>query len=268
MLSLRECNPPLREGNYHTNLRGQHLNTMNNLVEKKRARAALAKRLSAYASAGVVATVGGVEVTEAAVVDSAATVTVASIGDSVDVDIDGDGVDDFNFSVVNSFNGANNGGFAQSTFFIFNGLNGNRIGVDGGTADATYNNVNNYLVGFVDSGPVLFSNVNSANVFGPGDATDTSGVMFIRYPGPGGLVYGPGGVFGLEFDIGGEIHFGGAELVSISNDTPREVAFAFQYEDIAGVAYGATVPIPEPSGLALLAIGATGLAHRRRRKED
>lgn len=215
----------------------------------------IAKKMAIYAAAGTTVSVGGLSMAEADVMNSATSVTVGTIGESVDFDVDGDGTNDFNISVTSSFNGANAGGTFPSTFFTVTGLGSNLVGLNTGTA-ATINAVNQYLVGFVGS----FASVGTAGVFGAGDATESAAVMFIRYPGTGGDTYGFGGVFGLQFDIGGQTHFGGMRLDPNINGTQH--TFNFQWETTANLAYGA---VPEPSSLSLFAMGAAGLAYRRRR---
>ena len=174
-------------------------------------------------------TLGGVNMADAQIIcDSAASVTANAQGESFDFDVDGDGVDDFNISVAGTFNGA---GFPSvSSFFVISGLGSNLVGADSGTA--TYNGVNNYL--------------------GVGAASTSAGVMFIRYPGAGGLFYGAGGPFGLQFDIGGVSHVGFADLTSINSD--NSATFNFQWEKV-----------PEPSSLGLLAMGGLGLLARRKK---
>ena len=68
---------------------------------------------------------------------------------------------------------------------------------------------------------------------------------------------------GIRFTLGGSTHFGWAQVTRISAE---EITLqAFGYNDVAGEAAIAN-PVPEPSGLALLAAGAAGLAVWRRRK--
>ena len=72
------------------------------------------------------------------------------------------------------------------------------------------------------------------------------------------------GFLGVRFDIGGDIHYGWAEL-SFSSGTHSVLQWA--YEDQAGVSIAAGT-VPEPSHAALLlGAGAAGVAAYRRRKK-
>jgi hypothetical protein len=74
------------------------------------------------------------------------------------------------------------------------------------------------------------------------------------------------GYLGLQFEISGETHYGWAEISS--NATSLSLK-SFGYNttaDEAATPNLAVNQIPEPSSLALLALGATGLMRRRRQK--
>lgn len=73
------------------------------------------------------------------------------------------------------------------------------------------------------------------------------------------------GYLGIQFEIGGETHYGWAEVLNSAGEVTLK---SFGYNttaDTAAVPNLAT-QVPEPSSLALLALGATGLMRRRRQK--
>ncbi|MEZ7968467.1 MAG: PEP-CTERM sorting domain-containing protein [Rubritalea sp.] len=81
------------------------------------------------------------------------------------------------------------------------------------------------------------------------------------------LSVGETAFFGLTFDLGGNTHYGWAQ---ISNSAPNKyVLHGFGYNDQAdasSVTSDTVDAVPDPSSLALLALGATGLMRRRRQK--
>lgn len=74
----------------------------------------------------------------------------------------------------------------------------------------------------------------------------------------------PGGFYGFRFQDGAAaVRYGWAEIIRGSTTTTAGTIVRYAYEDSgAGIAAGA---VPTPGTLALLALGAVGLAGRRRR---
>jgi hypothetical protein len=157
---------------------------------------------------------------------------------SVFVDLDGDGTDDFDVSAQSFFAGPFSVGQVLINAFGTNGVTGVSEGtaIDGSLAYSTpYTVVSSaFKVGFPPDGP------KTASV-----------------------------VAGLKFDIDGATHYGWMRVSGYANgDIPeaRAILHDFAYEDIADAAVIAPAAVPEPSSLALFALGAAGVAALKRRR--
>ncbi len=188
---------------------------------------------------------------------------LASNGDdfTVDIDIDGDGTNDTRLGVFLNAIG-------------MTGFPGNAV-----LADSTNGALSYYVVGF-QNGDTVDANNDAAG-----------GGVNLAFVTPYVALYGgyryqihhtqDGDWIGVQFDIGGNTHFGAIQIKEFdglgsldqtgdndpngpgdfSLDPVRVTLGAMIWEDQAG----ATLVIPEPASLAVLAMGAGAMGLRRRR---
>lgn len=162
-------------------------------------------------------------------------------------DIDGDSVDDYSLDL---FGGTD-------AYAYWNILGSNQVVTSGSDVDA--------LTGGVVVGPG--QNYGSGGKLAKAKASGSTGGQW-----PSNLV-DPRFV-GLQFLIGGQTHYGWAR-VGVDVDGPAGVAqgvvYDWAYDDTPGAAITTpgTASVPEPSSLALFALGAAGVAAlKRRRRQD
>lgn len=83
-----------------------------------------------------------------------------------------------------------------------------------------------------------------------------------------GFAEGQTGFVGVKFEISGSTHYGWAQLTR-DDSSDNYILHGFGYNDTAGAGSQTSDTVdlvPEPSSIALLALGATGLMRRRRQK--
>lgn len=85
-----------------------------------------------------------------------------------------------------------------------------------------------------------------------------------------GSMYNSEGYFGFEFKRGASTFFGWAELAAFTNENVAEIdLISYAYDNTPGtpITTGAQAsPTPEPSAIALFALGAAGICALRRRR--
>ncbi len=207
-------------------------------------------RLFAYALAGGAALASATPANAAVIHYGGPTLDTA--GSSFNLDLDGDLTTDFTFQ----------SGAGDSTAMIEAFVNFPAGGV---TGPLTLGTPVNATTTFATSSPYKLA---KAFVDSAGVVTSSSGPYAIA----------PNQYMGLTFDIGGVAHYGWARLELYGTGTPeangllaqgqldiRLMEYAYETNNRGAIAAGQTA-VPEPSTLALFALGAAGIAAMRRRK--
>jgi len=223
----------------------------------------VAEKLALLAGSGA-AIAAAPATSEAAIVMSttAPIATMAGFDNTNNWDVDGDGTVDF--ALINIFSI-----FSTSTttsfFFDFDDRNGGRLVAPAGAALRG--------ISLLPADEIIGAGLDSAYQFHAAAQTSNS-IAYMAYgtsinigsdAAAGGWSLGDTGFFGFRFtNTSGGTHFGWGELTINADASGFSVNRAY-YNDVAGesIAVGA---IPEPSSVALLALGAAGLATWRRRK--
>ena len=196
-------------------------------------------KLAAYAMAGGVASLALPVTANASVIYFAGpALSITGVGSSTQLDLNGDSLNDFTFS----------------------------IGQSGALTSMTVTPLGTSHV--ADSG-------GYAALYAPGDLIDAS-ASFVGTPrdlatykaGPGYAGNWPNdgtpGYLGLSFDLSGETYYGWAQVGTNFSSTTLSV-YDWAYNDTP--ATGLDAGVPEPSTLGLFCLGAAGVLALRRRKQ-
>ena len=244
----------------------------------------LDQKMGAYSAAAAAALLAGGASAQAGLVKTDVNIVLTGPSSSHSIDLDNYGGIDVTINLNTSNFSTNNGPFTfTSGGYAYGGFMSNRgtmnslwataLGiVGGGSADALGASVNvgannvgsgSQLLGykFASFGQSSFwygTHTSASNV------TRTFSTQFGPYSGStlqGNFLGQSGKYLGVSFLIEGETHYGWVQI-DVNDDATQATINGYAYQDIAGT--GAHTP--EPGSLALLALGAAGIAARRRRK--
>lgn len=225
------------------------------------------KRWLGYAAAGAagVGMLATVQPAKADIIYTSAHTTIAP-GTSFSLDLNHDGITDFrltNAGGFSCFSKACSEWWSRGSMKIYGARAGNGI-VGGPNASVLARGAP------IGPGQAFYNNRTLGELLGRFSSAPGS------FAGWGYWGWGPGGTtgyLGLEFQIGGQTHYGWAALtVSFEGEKGvgpyYELLTGYAYDTVAGqsIDAGQTSSTPEPGSLGLLALGSLGLGFWRRRK--
>lgn len=231
-------------------------------MSKPSSSSSLKKRLAMYTSAAGASMVAGGAMAEVIDANISETITVTNSSDSVMIDVNGDGTNNFSFSVWdNPYGGYGGYGCGNVSFFAQNENDG--IAYDDGVGTEW-----DYYAALIAEG----SQVDASLDF---NLWSTTHVWGDCYEPAASLAPGNRGFIGFQFEANGSIHYGYADVeVQAGSHTGIIHAMFYESDPNTPIRIGEerdeheAVPIPVggaiPLGLLLFAAGATALRRRNR----
>jgi hypothetical protein len=203
-------------------------------------------RRLAGAAGALAAGLGGAQSLDAAVVHQTVNVNIPTDANTYLVDLNGDAVKEFDIE----------------------------SDISGTNARIKATNYGTNVGSLRDAGDGAPANLSAGTLIGPGSGTYSSTgidtLTGIESGNPAGhfqVSDGPG-YLGIQFPIGGQTHYGyvGYEGTGAQNSANGRV-YSLGYETTPNTAIAAGA-VPEPSTIAMLAAGASGMALYRRRRHS
>jgi hypothetical protein len=264
-------------------------------ARKKQARSqrVLAQRLGAY---GVAATAALVTANRASaeVVHSGLQRISFGQGGPIEIDLDGDGTNDFRFradQTTNVTNSTTSSSGSSSYTTLYGGnqqqalmavpLGGNFIATTSGSSHAADVPNGSFIGNAGTNSPFTNYAANSqvvlASFLRTFVSTTTDAPPFGNADSQFGNFDSGSGLLGVQFDIDGEDHFGWIRFESGSDYGASGTIVEWAFENVAGAGLnagqttGGTPAVPEPGTIGLMGLGALALgvsAARRRREQQ